>query len=130
MFDELKWCRVDVNRVKINRFHHLLRFPFGLLLGRHLSEEVEVVVVEGVDAGRLATLDGARIGFVWDYMFRGEEIFPILEAELKSRFTGIEIIGYDTFGNIHGGDQAARVKALPHVLAQYRVDAVVCGNGC
>ena len=63
-------------------------------------------------------------------MFRGEEIFPILEAELKSRFTGIEIIGYDTFGNIHGGDQAARVKALPHVLAQYRVDAVVCGNGC
>ena len=81
-------------------------------------------------ASRLATLDGARIGFVWDYMFRGEEIFPILEAELKSRFTGIDIIGYDTFGNIHGGDQAARVKALPHVLAQYRVDAVVCGNGC
>ena len=81
-------------------------------------------------APRLATLDGASIGFVWDYMFRGEEIFPILEAELKQRFDGVEVIGYDAFGNIHGGDQAARVKALPHVLAQYRVDAVVCGNGC
>ena len=25
-------------------------------------------------AERLTSLDGARIGFVWDYMFRGEEI--------------------------------------------------------
>jgi len=81
-------------------------------------------------ATRLASLRGARIGFVWDYVFRGEELFPILEEELKSRFEGIEVIGYDTFGNIHGGDEASRVQQLPHVLANYRVDAVVCGNGC
>ena len=81
-------------------------------------------------APRLTTLAGKRIGFVWDYMFRGEEIFPILQAELESRFAGVEIVPYDVFGNIHGGDETARVKALPHVLAQYRVDAVVCGNGC
>ncbi|MFM7687127.1 MAG: hypothetical protein ACKPDI_14565 [Actinomycetota bacterium] len=81
-------------------------------------------------APRPTSLAGKRIGFVWDYIFRGEEIFPILEAELVSRFPGVEIVPYDVFGNIHGGDQAARVNALPHVLAQYRVDAVVCGNGC
>jgi len=81
-------------------------------------------------APRLATLAGARIGFVWDYMFRGEEIFPILEAELTARFEGLEVVGYDTFGNIHGGEEASRVQQLPHVLATYRVDAVVCGNGC
>ena len=89
-----------------------------------------VGVQSKVPAHRPASLAGKRIGFVWDYMFRGEEIFPILEAELVSRFPGVEIVPYDVFGNIHGGDQAARVKALPHVLAQYRVDAVVCGNGC
>jgi len=81
-------------------------------------------------ARRLESLAGKRIGFVWDYMFRGEEIFPILEAELIRRFPGAQIVPYDVFGNIHGGDEAARVKALPHVLAQHRVDAVVCGNGC
>ena len=81
-------------------------------------------------APRPTSLAGRRIGFVWDHMFRGEEIFPILEAELTRRFPGAEIVPYDVFGNIHGGDEAARVRALPHVLAQYRVDAVVCGNGC
>lgn len=79
---------------------------------------------------RFADGSAKRIGFVWDYMFRGEEIFPILEAELTARFEGLEVVGYDTFGNIHGGDEASRVQQLPHVLATYRVDAVVCGNGC
>ncbi len=78
---------------------------------------------------RLASLEGARIGFVWDYLFRGEELFPVIGAELQRRF-GVEVVGYDTFGNIHGPDEHALVHALPHVLDEHRIDAVVVGNGC
>ena len=81
-------------------------------------------------APRLDTLVGKRIGFVWDYLFRGEEIFPAIEKELKRRFEGLEVVGYDTFGNIHGPQEHELVDALPNTLSRYRVDAVISGNGC
>jgi hypothetical protein len=81
-------------------------------------------------AGRLDSLAGKRIGFVWDYMFRGEEIFPVLADALKERYAGLEVVGYDTFGNIHGPDEHALVEALPGTLDEHSIDAVVVGNGC
>jgi hypothetical protein len=63
-------------------------------------------------------------------MFRGEELFPILERELKRRFLGIEIVGYDTFGHIHGPSEKTVVRQLPDNLQRHRIDAVVVGNGC
>lgn len=83
-----------------------------------------------------ARLDGpaglatARIGFVWDYMFRGEEIFPVIADELRRRYPTVDIIGYDTFGNVHGPDEASVVEALPGLLDEHGIDAVVVGNGC
>jgi hypothetical protein len=81
-------------------------------------------------ATRLDSLNGKRIGFVWDYMFRGEEIFPVIERGLRQRYEGIEVIGYDAFGNIHGPDEHVVVDALPGALAQHGVDGVIVGNGC
>lgn len=81
-------------------------------------------------APRLDSLVGKRIGFVWDYLFRGEEIFPVLERALKERFAGLEVVGYDTFGNIHGPGELALMEALPGTLDEHSVDAVVVGNGC
>ena len=81
-------------------------------------------------ADRLPSLDGARVGFVWDYMFRGEEIFPVIADALRLRSPGVEIVGYDTFGNIHGPDEHALVEALPGTLDEHGIDAVVVGNGC
>ena len=81
-------------------------------------------------APRLSTLTGKRIGFVWDYLFRGEELFPVIEAELKQRFAGLEVVTHEAFGNIHGHDEAVLVRALPSKLAQHRIDAVLVGNGC
>ncbi|MDE0321545.1 MAG: hypothetical protein OXI97_16845, partial [Acidimicrobiaceae bacterium] len=40
-------------------------------------------------APRLDTLAGKRIGFLWDYLFRGDELFPILERELAARYEGV-----------------------------------------
>ena len=89
---------------------------------------------QGVQAQRLVdrldSLDGKRIAFLWDYLFRGDELFPILEQELTTRFPDIEIVGYAEFGNTHGGDEAKIIDGLPAALEANRIDAVVSGMGC
>ena len=81
-------------------------------------------------APRLDTLTGKRIGFLWDYLFRGDELFPILERELAARFEGVEFVGYGTFGNTHGPDETNVIDRLPDSLRSRAVDAVVSGMGC
>jgi hypothetical protein len=81
------------------------------------------------EAGR-HPLEGKRIAFLWDYLFRGDELFPVLERELTERFPGIEIIGYEEFGSTHGTDEVETVAGLPTALANRHIDAVVSGMGC
>lgn len=81
-------------------------------------------------ADRLDTLAGARVAFLWDHLFRGDELFPVLAAELRARFAGIDIVGHEEFGNLHGADEVARVGRLPDDLRTRGVDAVVSGMGC
>jgi hypothetical protein len=81
-------------------------------------------------APRLDDLRGKRIGFAWDYVFRGDELFPVLARELQQRYEGLEIVDYGTFGNLHGPHDRELVGALPAALATHRVDGVVSGNGC
>lgn len=81
-------------------------------------------------ATRLASLDGKRIAFLWDYLFRGDELFPVLAAELDARFDDIGILSFEEFGNLHGADEKERVGRLPDDLRSRGVDAVVSGMGC
>jgi hypothetical protein len=81
-------------------------------------------------ASRLDTLAGKRVGFLWDYLFRGEELFPAIADELRDRFADIEFVSFETFGNTHGGDEAKVIGALPENLREHRIDAVISGNGC
>lgn len=81
-------------------------------------------------ADRLTSLAGKRVAFLWDYVFRGDELFPVLERELRARFDDIELLGYDVFGNLHGADEKQRVGRLPDDLRSRGVDAVVSGMGC
>lgn len=81
-------------------------------------------------AGRLASLDRKRVAFLWDYVFRGDELFPVLERELAERIPTIEVLGYETWGNLHGTDEHERVGRLPDDLRSRGVDAVVSGMGC
>jgi hypothetical protein len=81
-------------------------------------------------APRLTALQGKRIAFAWDYLFRGDELFPVLAAELQRRFEGVEIVDYDVFGNLHGPDEHQLVEGLPAALTMHRIDGVVSGNGC
>lgn len=79
---------------------------------------------------KLTSLQGKRIAFLSDYLFRGDELFPVLDRELRRRFDGVEIVGYEAFGNLHGADEKARVGRLPEELRSRQVDAVVSGMGC
>jgi len=81
-------------------------------------------------ADRLDTLAGRRVAFLWDYLFRGDELFPVLADQLTDRFEGIEIVDYPVFGNLHGADEKERVGRLPEDLRTRGVDAVVSGMGC
>lgn len=75
-------------------------------------------------------LEGKRIAFLWDYLFRGDELFPLLEGELTQRFPGLEVVGYDEFGSTHGSDEVEVISGLPTALTSRHIDAVVSGMGC
>jgi len=79
---------------------------------------------------RLSTLEGKKVAFLWDYLFRGDEIFPMIEEGLAQRFPGVQVVGYETFGSTHGSDEVAVLNALPAKLKEMEVDAVISGMGC
>jgi hypothetical protein len=81
-------------------------------------------------AARLDTLAGKTVGQLWDDLFRGDEIFPILERELERRFPGVRFVRYDVFGSTHGGEENRVIGELPQQLGQLGVDAVISGMAC
>ena len=81
-------------------------------------------------APRLDGLEGATVAFLWDYLFRGDEIFPILERELTAAYPGLTIIGYEEFGTTHGEGEHELLRDLATRLDALGVDAVVSGMGC
>ncbi len=80
-------------------------------------------------APRLADLRGKRVAFVWEYLFRGDELFPALERYLRDTYA-VEVVGYEAFGNTHGPDETEVLADLPQKLRDWRVDAAVSGVGC
>lgn len=81
-------------------------------------------------APRLQSLEGKTVAQLWDYMFRGDEIFPLLETALKERYPGVRFVPYDTFGSTHGSDEREILAGLPDKLKALGVDAVLSGMGC
>ena len=86
--------------------------------------------VNTISSAPRADLTGKRIGILWDYMFRGEEIFPILEKSISERYENVKFIGYENFGSTFGGDEHAVLAALPKLLKKLKIDAVISGIGC
>lgn len=81
-------------------------------------------------APRLDSLAGKTIGQLWDDLFRGDEIFPVLEEELTRRFPGVRFVRYDAFGSTHGADEHKVLAELPDRLRALEVDAVISGMAC
>lgn len=104
-----------------------------------MNERYEVVSPlgrEGMSTREVATgvrtlsrLDGATIGFAFDYAFRGDEMFDAIKGAIDARHTGVRYVHHDVFGNIHGVNEPEVVAAIPGQLAKHRVDALIVGIG-
>ena len=81
-------------------------------------------------AKRLDALEGKTVAFLWDYMFRGDEIFPLIERELSAAYPDMRFIGYETFGTTHGGGEREVIAKLPDDIRAHKIDAIVSGMGC
>jgi hypothetical protein len=79
---------------------------------------------------RLETLNGKTVGLLWDYVFRGDEVFSIIQDQLSMQFPGIKFISYEHFGNIHDKDEAKVLAEVPANLKKYNCDAVISAVGC
>ena len=91
-------------------------------LGRTRSKDVKL-------NPRFTDDKAKRIGFVWDYFFRGDEMFPLIQAGLAEAYPGSSFVPHTAFGNVHGHDEQAVLDALPEKLRAQKLDAVVVGVG-
>ncbi len=81
-------------------------------------------------APRLETLAGKTIAQLWDDVFRGDEVFALLEQALGGAFPGVRFVNYQVFGSTHGERERQVLAELPTRLRQHRVDAVISGMAC
>ena len=81
-------------------------------------------------APRLNGLAGKTIAFLWDELFRGDQIFAMIQEELGRRFPDMRFIGWEEFGSSHGDNEKKALAALPQKFKELGVDAVISGMAC
>jgi hypothetical protein len=81
-------------------------------------------------APRLAGLDGKRVAQLWDELFKGDQIFAMLEEGLRAQYPDIEFVSWREFGSTHGAHEKEALAALPDKLRELGVDAVISGMAC
>ena len=87
-------------------------------------------VAETACAPRLKSLEGKTVAELWNWAFRGDEIFPIVEQALVNRYPGIKFVNYKVFGSIHNSRGTEGIAALPELLKKHQCDAVITTSGC
>ncbi|MBI3917182.1 MAG: hypothetical protein HY322_09260 [Betaproteobacteria bacterium] len=80
-------------------------------------------------APRLPDLSGKTVGELWDYIFRGEVVYPMIRERLRARFPGIKFIEYHEFGNFHGARSREIVAGLADKMRTRGCDAIISGIG-
>lgn len=91
-------------------------------LGRRMSAAID-------SPGRGESLDGKTVCELWDLMFRGEEMYPLIREALRKRYPSVKFVDHTVFGNTHGAKQNELVAALPALLKQHGCDVVISGVG-
>lgn len=74
-------------------------------------------------------LNGKTVGELWDWLFKGDQMYALIRERLRQRFPGVKFVESSAFGNIHGQDEAAVIAALPDLLREHGIDLVVTGIG-
>ena len=81
-------------------------------------------------ARRHGSLNGKKVAQLWDYLFKGDEVFALLEEGLKARFPDISFVRWSEFGNTHGSEEREVLATLPQRFRELGVDAMISGIGC
>lgn len=79
----------------------------------------------------MSDLDGRTVAFLWDYLFKGPEMFELVARSLRSEYPTMSFVGHEVFGNIHGtgAEERQRVAEIPDKLREWGVDAAVLAVG-
>lgn len=86
--------------------------------------------VDGAAAApRIPDLNGKTVCELWDGLFRGETIYPLVREYIKARFPGVRFVEYPAFGDFFGARDRAVIAALPEKLREHDIDAVIVGIG-
>jgi len=81
-------------------------------------------------AARLPDLNGKTIAELWDVIFRGETIYPLVREHIRKRFPGVKFVDYTHFGNFYGAREEQNIgERLPDQLREHGADAVIVGIG-
>ncbi|MFH1486726.1 MAG: hypothetical protein ABIH46_11705 [Chloroflexota bacterium] len=91
-------------------------------LGRSSYETIHM-------ASRPPDLSGKTVCELWEWLFRGDEMFTILRDVLSKRYPGIKFVDYNTFGSTHGSKEREVIAALPELLRKHGCDAVISAVG-
>src|ERR1700716_3098632 len=73
----------------------------------------------------LDDLRGKVVVELWDWLFKGSEMFPLVREQLRARFSEVRFVEYSAFGNIHRGGDVLEI--LPTFLRSQGADAVIAG---
>src|SRR5690242_2192474 len=74
-------------------------------------------------AKRLDTLDGRTVAQIWDFLFKGDQVFALLEEGLKTRYPNVKFVSWREFGSSHGGEEKEALAALPAKFKELGIDA-------
>jgi hypothetical protein len=80
-------------------------------------------------AARLPDLNDKTVCELWDVIFRGETIYPLVREYIKARFPRVKFVGYEEFGNFHGAREHQVSATIPEKLRAHKADAVIVGIG-
>ena len=80
-------------------------------------------------AARLPDLNDKTVCELWDVLFRGETIYPLVREYIRARFPRVKFVGPEVFGNFHGPREREVSAALPEKLRAHGCDAVIVGIG-
>ena len=80
-------------------------------------------------ASRIPDLNGKIVCEVWDVIFRGELIYPLVREYIKARFPKSKFVEYTEFGNVYGPRERDVVAGLAAELRKRGCEAVIVGIG-
>jgi hypothetical protein len=75
----------------------------------------------------LPGLAGQKIALVWDYLFRGDDVFRLVKERFRAEGSGAEFVDHEVFGDIHGHDEL--LAELPGRLRELGVDGTIVATG-